>query len=94
MTFLKMTAMSLFKMLLHHRLKKGAHLLEHSSLIDFLSSDVTNFQDAQGKGFEGWLLNQVRVMDVQTGEHSLCQRMTLQPCDLYIDTIKKTSTET
>lgn len=63
-----------------------AYLLEHSSLVDFLSGDVTHLQDAQGKGFEGWFLNQVRVMDVQTGEHSLCQGVALQPCDLGIHT--------
>lgn len=63
---------------------KDAYLLEHSSLVDFLSGDVTHLQDAQGKGFEGWLLDQVRVMDIQTGEHSLRQGVALQPCDLCV----------
>lgn len=54
-----------------------AHLLEHCSLVDLFSGDVTHLQDTQGKGFEGWFLNQIGVMDVQTGEHSLCQRVAL-----------------
>lgn len=53
--------------------QKVAYFLEHSSLVDLLSGDVTHLQDAQGKGFEGGLLDQVGVMDVQTGEHSLRQ---------------------
>lgn len=59
-----------------------AYLLKHGSFVHFLSGNVTHLQDAQGKGFEGWLFNQVGVMDVQTGKHSLRQRVTLQPCDL------------
>ncbi len=57
----------------HTVLYNVPYLLKHSSLVDFLPSDVTHLQDAQGKSFECWLLNQVGVMDVQTGEHSLCQ---------------------
>lgn len=63
-----------------------AYLLKHSSFVDLLSGDVTHLQDTQGKGFEGWLLNQIGVMDVQAGKHSLRQGVTLQPCDLGIHT--------
>lgn len=44
--------------------RKVCYLLKHSGLVDFLSGNVTHLQDTQGKGFEGWLLNQVRVMNV------------------------------
>lgn len=58
------------------------YLLKYSSLVDLLSGDVTHLQDTQGKGFKGWLLNQVWVMNIQTGEDGLCQGVTLQPRDL------------
>lgn len=53
------------------------HLLEDSSLVDLLSGDVAHLQDTQGKSFEGRLLNQVRVMNIETCEDGLCQGVTL-----------------
>lgn len=62
----------------------NAYLLKHSCLVDFLPRNVTHLEDTQSKGFKGRLLNKVRVVDVQTGEHCLRQGVTFQPCDLEI----------
>lgn len=61
-----------------------SHLFKHSRLVHFLPRNVTHFEDTQSKRFEGRLLNKVRVVDVQTGEHCLCQGVTFQPSDLEI----------
>lgn len=60
----------------------SAYLLKDGSLVDLLSGDVTYLQDAQRERFEGWLLDQVRVMNIQAGEDGLRQGVTLQPCYL------------
>lgn len=66
--------------------QKTAHLFKHSSLVDLFPGNVTHLQQAQGKSFEGWLLNQVRVVNIEAGKHSLSQWVALQPCYLYIHT--------
>lgn len=60
----------------------GVYLLKDGSLVDLLSGDVTHLQYAQGERFEGRLLDQVRVMNIQAGEDGLRQGVTLQPCYL------------
>lgn len=52
------------------------HLLKHSSLVDFFTGDITHFEDPEGKGFEGRILDELRVVDIQTREDRLCQRVT------------------
>lgn len=69
--------MTLCKYTLTERPWRVIYLLKNSSLVDLLSGNVTHLQDTQGKCFEGWLLNQVRVMNIQTGEDSLRQGVTL-----------------
>lgn len=55
------------------------HLLKHSSLVDFLTSDITDFEGAESEGFEGRILDELRVVDIQTCEDRLSQRVTFQP---------------
>lgn len=59
-----------------------SYLLKNSRLVHFLPRNVTHFEDTQSESLEGRLLNEVRVVDVQTGEHRLCQGVTFQPSDL------------
>lgn len=85
-TCLKVAKMDLKRVAkqIQKRAQENAYLLKHSSLVYFLPCNVTHLEDTKSKGFEGWLLNEVRVVDVQTGEHCLRQGVTFQPCYLEI----------
>lgn len=48
------------------------HLLKHSSLVDLLTGDITHFEDAESEGFEGRILDELGVVDIQTREDRLC----------------------
>lgn len=52
------------------------HLLKHSSFVDFLAGDVAHFEDAKSKGFEGRILDELGIVDIQTRKDCLCQGVT------------------
>lgn len=65
--------------------RRRDYLFEDDSFIDLLPGNVTDFQDAQGESFERRIQDELGVMNIQTREDGLCQRMTFQPGDLQRD---------
>lgn len=63
-------------------LKGYLYLFIDRCLVDSVPDDVHSLEHADGEGLECPVLHYVRIVHVQIGEDSLCQRVALQPCYL------------
>ena len=70
------------------------NLLEDARSVDLVADEVDHAQTAGGERPQVAVLDQVRVVQVQVGEHRLRQRVALQPGHLSITAqLEKTGTK-